>query len=89
MCNCINEVGEAIKKKFGNFEFINLEVTLDLKSGESRTALPLLKYKYYPKRKDGSVSKKPLTGFIGYAYCPFCGEEYHEKKKGKRNATTN
>lgn len=77
-CNCIDEVGEAIEKKYGEYEFTNLEIGIDLKTGGEKVWPPCIQYSYHPKKTNGKPSKKTIKGYIGYSYCPICGKKYEE-----------
>lgn len=76
MCDCISKLEEAIEKKHGEFEFINLEISIDFKTGGTKERFPCLEYYYYPKKQDGTPSKKKVKAYIGHSHCPVCGTKY-------------
>jgi hypothetical protein len=74
-CNCIKDIEGMLKERFGEIKFTNLRHSININSGNARTNLTPLEFRYHPKKKDGSPSKKTEASYIQFSYCPFCGEK--------------
>ena len=81
MCECIKKIKERLKEEYGeSVELTNTTYMVPMEDGKPPgkgiTKPDLLRFKFHPKNKDGSESKRWIKSFVTFRFCPFCGKEY-------------
>ena len=74
-CDCINRLGDKIRKEYGDNAYVNTALMFD---GTERFDLT---GKYRKKNRQEELEKKERTLHLYATYCPICGKPYNEKKE--------
>jgi len=76
-CKCIEKLQRELEGRFESAIIMtNLTLMVNPKTGKDRTGLEPLRFKYYPKNKDGTPSRRLKSSFVTFSHCPFCGRKY-------------
>jgi len=66
-CKCIKELKRDFTKLFGIIEWTQYSF------GMKGAGFPHLKFKFHPKKKDGTPAKNWKTTFLIHNFCSNCG----------------
>ena len=72
-CNCIDMQREALREQFAEAEVTNGYSSIDLVTGKTKECFEPLRFRYHPKKSDGTLSKAWEKSFVIFNYCPMCG----------------
>ena len=76
-CKCIQKIQKELEKRHGSEIILtNTVLMVNIKTGKDRSGLEPLRYKYYPKKQDGTLSRRLQSSFVAFTYCPFCRKRY-------------
>lgn len=75
MCTCLKKIEKTLNKLYGTpVEFMNTERVVNTSNGTSRADFPPLRFRYHPKKADGTLSKKWISSVMINNFCPQCGK---------------
>ena len=82
MCDCYERNMKALKEQFGeDVEFYEGVTYLsNLTTGKGEHVMGLMRFRFHPKKTDGSHYKTWQKTFLNPTYCPMCGEK--RKREG-------
>lgn len=76
-CNCLDE----IREKLNNHPqycgaSLKTSTSINLRTGDEVEKAGSLEFNYKTKNKKGELSKKTISSWLSFTYCPFCGTKY-------------
>lgn len=86
-CDCIEKLRRNLQREFGeSVEFTNMGFGINIKTGQMSEKPEPIRFRYHPKKKDGTQSKAWTKAYIGFNFCPMCGKPVKEPGRARKSA---
>jgi hypothetical protein len=81
-CDCLAKLRKVLlEKDYFNAELTNVQMTMNFATKQISEMPEPIRFKYHPKKADGTISKRWKTSFVSANYCPICGIKINSSKE--------